>query len=192
MRSLNLLGVALAAVLLLGLGTHALAEAVPPAVPPPIKAEFVDNDIVFTFPEGVDQKSVSFKFNGCSVTRHCIRHHRRAIRWTSPTEMRVAHHFINKVCRCNPHEGFWVEGECKGYVALLQFVVVANLPLYHKSSCHKSCRCHCRKHHRKHHRAAKAACSGPCQADCKPDCAAHCKAGCKAECKPDCKAHCKH
>lgn len=115
--------VALAAFVTLGTTPQAFALAEPPAVPPAIHAEWDGDDVVFTFPEGVKPASVSFRYCGTRITRAHIRGHRQAIRWTSPTQMRVAHHFFHKHGQMHRPQGFWVEGEAAGYVALIQFVV---------------------------------------------------------------------
>jgi len=148
MRNFTLLAI-VAAILLCGLSTPAQAVATYPAVPPQITAVLQGNDIVFTFPEGVDHSTVSIKYNRRVASRHMIRHHRQAFRWTSPTELHVALHFFHKYpgCHCHPHEGIWVEGEAKGYIALLQFVVVQNMPLHCcpvAHHCHRGCG-HCHK-----------------------------------------------
>jgi hypothetical protein len=142
MRKFSVLAI-LAAILLCGSSTSAQAAATYPAVPPTITAVLQGNDIVFTFPEGTDHSTVSIKYNRRVATRHIINHHhRQAFRWVSPTELHVAHHFFHKYpgCHCHPHEGIWVEGEAHGYVALLQFVVVQNLPLYDKVCCCGPCK----------------------------------------------------
>jgi hypothetical protein len=142
MRKFGLSAFVMTAILLCGLSTNAIAAATPPAVAPAISASVDGHDVVFTFPEGVDPKTVSFKLRHHVMTRHHIAHH-EAIRWTSPTEMRMPLHLLLRHSCCRPNEGLWVEGEAKGYIALLQFVIIQNMPVHcghwhcHPRHCHR-------------------------------------------------------